>query len=359
MVGQTYETTRDIAEAVKSANNLIQFYQDKLIEHNRSPESLSATHLSTLSSYTGKTNSHLSSLLNIKNSIQDDGKDIVNADNDLKEIEQNHPIEISTAEQNIKEKEGSLAKLKAGPDKLDIRAKQIAIQQKEDALLSAQQNLADYYIRAPFDGVIAEVSIKKGDIASSATVIATLITKQKIAEISLNEVDAAKIKEGQKATLTFDAVSELSITGEVAEIDTLGTVSQGVVTYKVKIVFDTQDERVKPGMSVSASIITEVKQDVLLVPNSAVKILSESNYVEIPNETVEPNSSNGGVILQNPLLQQIVQIGLSNDTSTEIISGLKEGDQVVVRTISSSASQNSNNNKNGNQDNSFRMMIPR
>ena len=98
-----------------------------------------------------------------------------------------------------------------------------------------------------------------------------LITKQKIAEISLNEVDAAKVKVGQKVTLTFDAIDGLSITGEVSEIDALGTVSQGVVTYGVKIAFDTQDERVKSGMSVSAAIITDVKQNVLLVPNAAVK----------------------------------------------------------------------------------------
>src|SRR5207248_903868 len=84
-----------------------------------------------------------------------------------------------------------------------------------------------------------------------------------------------------KATLTFDAIPDLTISGTVAEIDSLGTVSQGVVTYNVKISFDTQDSRIKGAMSVSAAIITEVKQDVLVVLNSAVKSSSGASYVEM------------------------------------------------------------------------------
>ena len=70
----------------------------------------------------------------------------------------------------------------------------------------------------------------------------------------MNEVDAAKISVGNKTTLTFDATEDLTLTGKVAQIDTIGTVEQGVVSYKVKIAFDTQDERIKPGMTANASI---------------------------------------------------------------------------------------------------------
>src|SRR5258708_4163599 len=143
------------------------------------------------------------------------------------------------------------------PDSLDLQTKQLAVKQKEDALKDAQDTLSDYYVTAPFDGIIASVTGKFGDIASGT--LATLITNQKIAEISMNEVDVAKIKIEEKTTLTFDAIPDLSITGEVAEIDTVGTVSQGVVTYNVKISFDTQDTRVKPGMSVSASVVADMK----------------------------------------------------------------------------------------------------
>jgi RND family efflux transporter MFP subunit len=320
LVDETYNSSKNVAEAVKSANNLIQFYKDKTIEHNLKPQSLADTHLSNLNAYTGKLNTHLLNLLSIKNTIKTDKNN------------------ITDAERTIAEKTESLAKLKAGADKLDIESSQLAVTQKQNALLDAREKLADYSIRAPFDGTIAAMSVKKADSVSAATAVATLITKQKLAEISLNEVDAAKVKVGQKATLTFDAVDGLSIAGQVAEIDTIGTVTQGVVTYNIKIGFDTQDDRVKPGMSVSAAIITDIKQDVLAVPNSAVKTQGTNHYVEMFDQKLIQSSSSGSNSQGIPSTliprQQPVEIGLSSDTQTEIISGLKEGDQIVARTVS-------------------------
>lgn len=287
LVSETYETTKSIAEAVKSATNLIQFYKDKLIERNLKTNSLADTHLSTLNSYTSKTNSYLLSLLSVKNTILTDKENLVGTT-------------------------------------FDISDQEIKVSQAENTLTEAKENLTNCYIYAPFDGIVAKVDVKKGDSVSGGAV-ATLITKQRTADISLNEVDVAQVKVGQKVTLTFDAIEGLSIAGEVAEIDTLGTVSQGVVNYAVKIVFDTQDERVKPGMSVSSAVITDIKQDVLVVPNSAVKSNGNGQYVEF--------------LINNAPQSQSVEIGLSNDTMTEIKSGLKEGDKVITQTITANTTQ--------------------
>ena len=314
LINETYDTTKSIAEAIKDANNLIQFYQDKLTEKSIKPNAISNTHLSSLSTYTAKTNSDVLNLLSAKNTIVNDKQAITDADRSIDE---------STA---------SLSKLQQGTDPLDIQSSQLSLQQKQNALADAQATLANYYVRAPFDGVIASVAVQKGDSASSGTAIATIITKQLVAEISLNEVDAVKVKTDQKTTLTFDAIDGLSITGQVASIDAIGTVSQGVVNYSAKIVFDTQDERVKPGMSVSAEIITDVGQDVLLVPNSAIKSNSNNEqYVEV---------------LENNIPRvQTVETGLSNDTMTEIKSGLKEGDQVVTQTTTSATTKTTTNTR--------------
>lgn len=309
LILQTYDTAKVIADTIKTANNYIDFVQDAMEQRDVPIPSMVLTNQSNLDSYTGTTNSNLSSLLSIKRTIQDSKDAIV------------------SAERTIEEKELSLAKTKKGPDDLDIRAKKIAIQQREDALATAKQALADHYVRAPFAGVIAKVSAKKGDSASASTIITTLITKQRIAEISLNEVDVSKVKVGQKVTITFDAIEGLSITGEVAEIDSVGAVTQAVVTYGVKIDFDTQDERVKPGMSVSAAIITDANQNVLMVPNSAVKQQNDTAYVEMfAGETQAPR-------------RQTVQIGLSNDTMTEIVRGVNDGDRIVTQTITANTSQ--------------------
>lgn len=331
LISETYDTTKNIAEAVKNMNNLIQLYQSILTDQGVDVSPFSNTQLTTLNGYTGKTNTHLSSLLNIKTTIQSDKDAIVSAD------------------RLIEEKTQSLAKLKAGADPLDIQSQQLSIKQRENALLDAKSNLVNYYVRAPFDGVITKITNKKGDSLSSGAVVATLLTKQKIATITLNEVDVVKAKSGQKATLTFDAIEGLSITGEVVELDSIGTVAQGVVTYGVKIVFDTQDERVKSGMSVSVAIITEARQNVLLVPNSAVKQQGGASYVEIApstplgaseggNVVSLAGSSSSGVILTSAPCNQTVEAGLSNDTMTEIIFGLNEGDNVVTRTITAATS---------------------
>ena len=321
LISETYNTSQLIAEAVKATDNYIDFVQDALeLRHLTIPSAVS-TQQSNISSYTSKTNGIVVNLLSIQRSLKDSRDAIVDADT------------------TIKERELSLAKTKEGPDDLDIRAKKITIQQREDALITAKQALADHYVRAPFAGVIAKVSAKKGDTASAGTAVATLVTKQKIAEVSLNEVDVAQVKAGQKVTLTFDAVPDLTITGQVAEVDAVGTVSQGVVTYTVKIGFDTQDDRVKTAMSVSAAIITEAKPNVLLVPNSAVKSQGGISYVESPNEddlSVATANVSGAVFI-NPTRQQQVEVGLSNDEFTEIVGGLQQGDVVVTRTIQPTA----------------------
>ncbi|MBI5153097.1 MAG: HlyD family efflux transporter periplasmic adaptor subunit [Parcubacteria group bacterium] len=315
LIIETYETTRSTAEAVKSATNLIQLYQDNLSEHSLTPASLSNTHISTLNSYTTKLNAHLLGLLSIKNTIQNNKNALINA------------------ERTISETDASLTKLKNGADTLDIQGSELSVKQRENALLDARERLVDYFIYAPFAGTIAKLNVKRADSVTNGTIAATLITTQKIAEISLNEVDVSKIKVGQKTTLTFDAISGLSIAGSVVEVDTIGTVSQGVVTYNVKIGFDTQDDRIKPGMSVSAAIITDIKQDVLMVLQSAVRSRGSSYYVEMFNPPLVATGGIQGTTSSLTPQQRSVEVGISNDTSYEVISGLKEGDQIISRTI--------------------------
>jgi len=221
-----------------------------------------------------------------------------------------------------------LENIKGGPDILDIRSSELSVRQK-------QEELALHYVRAPFDGIVASVVAQKGQNVNNGTTIATLITKQKIAEISLNEVDVAQVAVGKKALLTLDAIEELTIEGEVVEIDAVGTENQGVVTYRAKISLNSRDERIRSGMSVSVEIITNVKSDVLFVANSAIKS-QDGDYVEIV-ERIDPKTALTGNVgasaLENFIKRQQVKIGISNDDITEIVSGLDEGTLVITRTI--------------------------
>ena len=237
----------------------------------------------------------------------------------------NYVNSLLSASNNIKESTQSLADTNTGADPLDIRSAQLSVESKQNAY-------NDTFIYAPFDGVIATLTAKVDQDSGSS--VGTLITQQKLATISLNEVDIAKIKLGQKVNLTFDAISDLTITGEVAEIDSIGTVSQGVVSYNVKISFDVNDDRVKPGMSVSATIITDSAQDVIVVPSSAIKNSNGVSYIQTFDAPLAAplTGAQGSPSVVAPK-QTEVTIGLVGNTTTEIISGLKEGDIIVTKTI--------------------------
>jgi RND family efflux transporter MFP subunit len=326
LLAKTLAANKAVAQAIKSENNYLTAWSDSRSLRNSSVFSQVATYKTNLSTYSGQVNTITSNLSSAQTTIKTCKDAITTANNNLNSLTKNQPLDLAAAEASLKEKQASLADLMAGVDPLDIKTQELAVEQRRNSLYDAQNTLADYTIKAPFDGVIAAINVKVGDSAGSAA-IATIVTKQQIAEISLNEVDAAKIKVGMKATMTFDAIDGLEITGKVAELDTIGTVTQGVVTYNVKIVFDTQDDRVKPGMSTNTTIITDSKTDVLSVESSAIKTDNNSGtYVQILDASGQ-------------LKNVTVQTGISNDTNTEIISGLNEGDKVVTQTINSGVSK--------------------
>ncbi len=354
LIEDTYETSKLVSDCVKAANNYIDLVQNILKTYSYSIPSIVATHKNTLTTYTNLSNASATKLFSIRQSIDNAKTSITSSQRSvgdktesLKKLQEGtDPLDIKSqqlvisqrrqaiidTERSIAEKKENLTKLKEGADLLDIQSQQLVVTQREHALEDAQEKLNDYTIRAPFEGDVAAIPIHMQDAVSPSSTLATLITRKRIAEISLNEIDAAKVSVGQKATLEFDAVEELSISGSVMEIDTVGTVSQGVVSYIVKIAFDIQDDRVKPGMTVNAVIATDRKQNILAVPNGAVKSTEQGHYVEVPS------SAHGAKSNELPR-RQIVEIGISNDQLTEIISGLNEGDRVVVRTIAAQAQQ--------------------
>ncbi len=295
IIDQTYNTTKTIAEAVKSASNLLQFHSDKLAEHNLKQQSSVTTFLLSLSSYTGDTNTYLLNLLNTRNTIKSAKDAILNSD-------------------------------------LDLRSQQLTVKQRENTLADAKEQLQDYYIRAPFDGTMASISVKKFDSVSSGTVVAKLLTKKKIANISLNEIDVSKIKVGQDVILSFDAIDDFSVKGKVSEIDSIGAVSQGVVSYNVQIAFESDDIRIKSGMSVSASITTEIKKNTLILPSVAIKNRGNISYVEVFRQDVDDKLIRQGYSTEEAPSPLNVDVGLSNDTETEILGGLEVGQQVILRT---------------------------
>ncbi|MHB0977970.1 MAG: efflux RND transporter periplasmic adaptor subunit [Minisyncoccota bacterium] len=291
LLGETYNMAKQTADALKDTRNAVNYISQQYPTY--SPNTLNTTS-TNINTWSQDINSSLSNILSAGNSILTNKK--------------------------------TLDDLREGADSLDVQASALALRAKENAY-------SDYFIRAPYDGLIAKVDVSVGSSASGAT-IATIVSKRKFAEIPLNEIDAAGVKIGDKVKITFDAIPGFLVEGAVEEADLVGTIDQGVVTYNIKISFEA-DERVRAGMSASVDIITNQKENVIVVPASAVKTKGPNRYVDVFNPPLEGTKQEllSGLPSPLPPTQKIVQIGLANDTEAEITDGLTVGDQVVIRTI--------------------------
>jgi len=213
----------------------------------------------------------------------------------------------------------------------NYKAKEKAVEQAQTSLNSAwysyQQSSPIIY--APISGTVSGLSLQVGSVINSQSSSNTSATTNKIAgvrtdamptiSVDLTEIDVPKVKVGDKATITFDAFSDKTFTGKVVSIDLIGAVSSGVTTYPTVILLDTNPKEILPNMAASANIITDSKQNVLMVPVSAVTTNESVSTVQL---------------MKNNKPQAVeVEIGLSSDEYVEIKSGINEGDTVVTATV--------------------------
>jgi len=134
--------------------------------------------------------------------------------------------------------------------------------------------------------------------------------------VNMAEVDLPNLKVGQPVQITLDALPSVTLNGTVTQVAPAGTITQGVVNYPVTISIDNPPDTVKSGMTASLSVITHQKDNVLMVPNRAIRTLGRQKIAT--------------VLFEGQQLQVPVSTGMNNDTMTEVTSGLKEGDVVLI-----------------------------
>ena len=258
--------------------------------------------------------------------------------NDLIAVGQSY----QTALTNVEDTKASIAFKVAPPEVDDVTVSKSQLTNAEASLATAQEAYASRIITAPFDGQIGGLTAQVGSQISSSDSLGKLITPEKVVNVSLNEVDAAKIKANDMVNVTFDAVPDVTIKGHINYVDPLGTVSQGVVSYSVQIKLDEQNDQVKTGMTAAATIVTSEKENVLLVPASAITTIGGKKYVLVSDSAPAIASSTGmrpvrtgsQVSSAEVTTRRVeVTVGLTNNIFTEILSGLTEGQVIVVRSI--------------------------
>jgi HlyD family secretion protein len=217
-------------------------------------------------------------------------------------------------------------------------------QQLEDDLDQAFADLANLSITAPADGIITGLALQEGGMAQEGMQVCSIqeTTGFKLV-VAVDELDIPSIKLGQTADVKIDALPGQTATGEVIRIDPVGRKANDVTTYDVTLKVDAPEGTLS-GMSASADIQTAFKADALLVPVEAVHTVDGKTWVykALPGD-LRPSASSGPAsnVQQNKDLERQmaeVQVGLVSDTYAEILSGLKEGDEVAVPVAQSSTS---------------------
>ena len=203
---------------------------------------------------------------------------------------------------------------------LRLELAELQYEAAKQAVAQAQKQLDEAIITAPFDGIVASVDADEGDTVLTTTKIIHLIdlTSMEL-EVAVWERDIPMIRLNQRAIIELDAFPEVQLKGWVNFISLLPTVEAGVILYKVKIGFNVpQGLGLRVGMSAEAEIIIDERNNVLLVPNRAIKQDAQGNQI------VE-------VMVNDQIQQRPVVIGLSDGFQTEIVDGLSEGETVVLR----------------------------
>ena len=225
--------------------------------------------------------------------------------------------QLATAQANLGQARIDLTNLLAGATITDVTAAKAKIA-VDQALLSKTSLLA------PFSGTVTELDTKSGIPVSAGTQAVVLADLSSLnVQIQVAEVDISKIKLGQEADLTLDALSGEGYTGTVSAIGYVGVSTQGVVNFPVTLNIPAPDPALKVGMTASAAIVTQEHDNVLLVPNRAIHVVGGQRTVT--------------VLFEGQQIPVTVQVGLSNDTQSEIIGGqLKAGDTIVLNSTAAS-----------------------
>jgi HlyD family secretion protein len=218
---------------------------------------------------------------------------------------------VALAEANLKEAQREWARLQNGADPDDVAA-------AESRIAAIEATLDQVDLEAPFSGTITEVSNKTGDQAApGAPAFRIDDLSRLLVDVQITEVDINRVHTGQPAALSFDAIPDREYSGRIVEVARVGIPDQGLVNFQVTIELDNPDGGVRPGMTAAVTIVTDLVENVLLVPNRAVRLREGQRVVYVLR---------GGA----PVMTDI-QLGLTSEVQSELVGGdVQEGDLLVL-----------------------------
>ncbi len=253
--------------------------------------------------------------------LTDEGPTDSQVANSLNQIAQGE-VQLRQAQANLISAQNNLSKLLDGPSQEDLDIARAQVQQSQLSQLQAENSLANSQMVAPFDGVISGVNIRLGEMYSGGP---AAISMADLGQFHLNvlvdENDVRAIEVGQSVALRIDALPDTPLTGTVTQISPASQNVGGVVAYELTIVPDATDAPLREGMSATAVITTADVPNAILLPNRFITLNRETNEASVYK------------MVDGTPVPQSVELGLRNETVSQIVSGLDEGDVAVLVTL--------------------------
>lgn len=277
----------------------------------------------------------------------------------LRRLENQHRLEIQTADERIRQAKADLARSQANTVQDRIKSREVenarvavrqaatalrdvdaliaskaqssaSVDQLRSILSDSERQLGETEIRAPRDGVITKKLVQEGELVSSlnsfssGTPIVRLEDRSTmIVKLNINEIDVAKLKLGMESIVNIDALPTKKFTGSVSKIapakSETANAADPVVRYQVEVRLNEADEQIKSGMTAKCSSVVETKKNVLVVPVEYLVKEEDKRFVMIPN-------AKKGL----PPEKKEIRIGTEAPGSVEVLDGVKEGDKIEL-----------------------------
>ena len=261
----------------------------------------------------------------LKHQLTINKETLKNLEEDLLKLKNPSKLDISKKEYYVKQleadtkdKQEMLDEMKMGGKTESINLKEAQLKNTQALLRNSQNILSGAILKAPFDGIITDIKFEEGDTITTNNVIINIANPNNVEFTGdVDEVDVLYLKQNLKAIIITDALKDIELDGELFNVASASTVSQGVRSFQVKIsVIVPENIKLKDGLSATARVIIKAKYGINLIP-------IQSLYGTFDNPTVK-------IINNGEIIEQIITIGDSDAIWVEVLSGINSNDMIVM-----------------------------
>jgi len=238
----------------------------------------------------------------------------------LQSLQTRSEPQAAAAYARVLQAQQELERVKAGPSQVQIDLVQSQITRAENQLARAELAYERTTLYAPFDGIIASLNAEVGSLVAPSLNVIELVDVSPLGlTVQVDEVDIGILEEGLPVRVELDALTDVLISARLNTIAPSGTNNGGIVTYAVEIELEGEDSRARVGMTSEATIVVQARSNALSVPNL---------YLRIDRRT---NDAFVNVLREDNTIEEVpVVLGLQGQQTSEVLSGLNEGDLIAI-----------------------------